>query len=74
MFLLNKPFFFLFFLTVLIATVYSDSDDDPCGDGQINECIICLCGCKDRHGFKKFLCELQCTFVCACDGPGGCAG
>ncbi|RGB42211.1 hypothetical protein C1646_683817 [Rhizophagus diaphanus] len=74
MVLLNKPFFFfffLFFLTVLIANVYAD--DDLCGDGQIDECIICLCGCKDKHKFKKFLCDLQCGIICGCDEPEGCA-
>jgi hypothetical protein len=71
MVLLNKPFFFLFFLTVLIANVYSD--DDQC-DGQIDECLICLCDCKDKHGFKKFLCDIPCGIICGCDDPaGGCS-
>ena len=66
MVLLNKPFLFLFFLTILIASVYSDdAPTDPCGDEQINDCIICLCGCRGKHGIHLALCDAECGIICS---------
>lgn len=69
MVLLNKPFFFLFFLTVLIANVYSDECDDP----GTNECLICWCGCRGLHGVPKVLCSADCVQICGCPDPPECS-